>query len=282
MKTVVVTGATDGIGFAVCEVFIQNCYRVIGVGRCAERCAAAQKSLLERYPQADIVFFYGDMMQQRSVRRVASEITGYLDGHGAGKLDALVNNAGCMRSWYATTEEGYEQQFALNYLSGFLLTHLLLPYLQKAQGCILFTSSGSHKMMNMHWKDIMYERRYRPLRAYKQSKLANMLLAFALKTRYAKMGIHVYGVDPGLVRTDIGNKDTGGLVNWVWTLRKGKGVAPSVTAQTYRMLCEQQPAPQGLYYKFCRQERYSRQVNAQNADKLFALSEKLCGINFGG
>ena len=72
-------------------------------------------------------------MQQREVIRISEEITSYLNDKCDGKLYALINNAGCVRSWYMTTEEGYEQQFALNHLAGFLLTYKLLPALIKAR-----------------------------------------------------------------------------------------------------------------------------------------------------
>jgi len=208
-------------------------------------------------------------------------LTEYLDHRCEGKLYALINNAGCVRSWYSTTEDGYEQQFALNHLSPFLLTHYMLPYLQKGNGRILITASNSHKMMKMHWKDIMYKKRYNPLMVYKQSKLCNMLFAFALNDRFSSSGIHAYGIEPGLVNTDIGSKQTGVLVKLIWSLRKKSGVSPEIPAKTYGWICSRESAPQGLYYYLCQEQEYSRQVTRENADKLFRLSEQLCGITFG-
>jgi retinol dehydrogenase-13 len=127
----------------------------------------------------------------------------------------------------------------------------------------------------------MLYRRYNPLVAYKQSKLCNMLFAKGLNEHYAAEGIHAYVVDPGLVNTDIGNKETGMLVNFIWSLRKRYGVSPAVPAKTYAFLCEQSPPPDGLYYYLCKEKKYSRQVTSQNADRLFALSERLCGIQYG-
>ena len=88
-------------------------------------------------------------------------------------------------------------------------------------------------------------------------------------------------VDPGLVRTDIGNKDVGGLVDLVWSLRKRGGVSPAVPAETYAFLCDPANTPEGLYYHLCRERAYSRQVTDQNADRLFSLSERLCGVSYG-
>ena len=108
-----------------------------------------------------------------------------------------------------TTGEGYEQQFALNHLSGFLLTHELLNNLVKGGGSVLITSSGSHKMMKVNWRDIMFQKHYHPLYAYKQSKLCNMLFAYSLNDRFLSHGIRAYGIDPGLVSTDIEAKTPG-------------------------------------------------------------------------
>ena len=219
-------------------------------------------------------------MQQREVERVASQIIQLLQDRNENRLDVLINNAGCVRSWYTTTEEGFEQQFALNHLASFLLTYRLLSQLKRAQGRVIFTGSESHKHMRMHWNDLMLTRGYNPLTAYKQSKLANILFAKGLNERYLGDGITSYVVDPGLVCTDIGCKNTGGLVDWVWSRRKKHGVPPEVPAKTYAYLCETNPAPRELYYHLCKPNNYSCQVTHENAEKLFALSEKLCGIQY--
>ena len=143
------------------------------------------------------------------------------------------------------------------------------------------TGSASHNRMKIRWDDLMFKTRYHPLLAYKQSKLCNMLFAKALNERYCESGIRAYVVDPGLVATDIGNKQTGSLVARIWSMRKAHGVSPKIPAVTYAMLCDQTPAPDGLYYHLCREKPYSREVNGENAQRLFAVSEKLCGIQFG-
>jgi NAD(P)-dependent dehydrogenase (short-subunit alcohol dehydrogenase family) len=279
MNTVVVTGATSGIGFAVCGKLLKRGFRVIGIGRSDMSCVAAHDKLKEENNQWDITFLCGDLMEQSEIKRLAGQVRELLGENGA--LYALINNAGCVRSWYMTTSEGYEQQFALNHLAGFLLTHELLPNLIRAKGRVLFTSSGSHKMMKMHWHDIMYQKRYRPLYAYKQSKLANMLFAYSLNERFGDAGVRAFGVDPGLVRTDIGNKNTGKLVDFVWRLRKSGGVDPELPARIYETLCTCEEEKEGLYQGINGKRRHSREVSKDNADRLFELSEKLCQIKFG-
>ena len=279
METVVITGATSGIGLETARLLAQKGYYVLGVGRSAENCVKASGSILSGCPDAKIRYFTADLMQQREVLRVAKELSAHLEEACGGALNVLINNAGCARSWYITTSDGYEQQFALNCLAGFLLTHELLPLIKKAKGRVIMTGSGSHKGCRVHWDDVMLQRGYHPLRAYKQSKLCGMLFAKGLNDRTLASGVRAYVVDPGLVNTDIGDK-AGGIVRFVWNLRKRRGVPPTVPAKTFAFLCDQKTEQKGLYYYLCRETPYSRQVTSANADRLFALCERLCGIEY--
>lgn len=279
MKTIVITGATSGIGLATARLLAGQGYRVIGVGRRAEACAGAQASIKAVHPQASVRFYTADLMQQNQILRLADYIQNDLAQFSGGALHALINNAGCVRSWYMTNEAGYEQQFALNHLAGYLLTHALLPCLQKGAGLVIMTGNQSHRGARVHWNDVMLRHSYDPLTAYKQSKLCNLLFAKGLNCRCASPGIHAYVVDPGLVRTDIGDK-AGGIAGLVWRFRKTHGAAPEIPAQTYAFLCAQaQPLP-GLYYRQSQPQPYSKQVTEENATRLFALSQQLCGAAF--
>ena len=279
MKTVVVTGATSGIGQAVAKALAAQGARVIGIGRTKEHCDAAKAGILGAMPEADIVYYYGDLAQMSEVGRIAGEVAEDLKRRSSAKLDALVCNAGGVRNWYTTTADGYEFQFALNHLSGFLLTARLMPFLAQSRGRVFLTGSGSHKHTKVHWEDIMYQSRYSCLMAYKQSKLCNMLFAREFNRRFS--GVKAYVVDPGLVNTDIGSKQTNGLVSWFWSIRKKHGVSPELAAQTYVYLCNQMPKPQGLYYYRCQERAYSKRADdPEDAKRLFELSERLCGIHF--
>lgn len=281
MRTVVITGATSGIGFAVARYFAEQLFYVVGIGRSEEKCKAAMSGIKALVPNGKVTYFHGDLMQQREVNDIADKVAAYLARDCGGKLDVLINNAGGVRSWYSTTEDGYEQQFALNHLAGFLLTYRLLPLLISAGGRLIVTGSNSHKNTRIRWRDIMFKKRYSCLYAYKQSKLCNVLFAQEINRRFSPLGIRAYVVDPGLVNTEIGNKHTGGLVSLFWRLRKKYGVSPHVPARTYAFLANQEPAPEGLYYYQCRQRRYSKWANSvEDARRLFELSESLCGIHY--
>ncbi len=284
MNTAVITGATSGIGFAVAKKLLDMDWRVLLIGHTKDNCDKAQAKLRGLFPKGEIAFFHGDLMHQREVNRVAGELNGYLDEHCEGCLQVLINNAGAVRTWYTTTEEGYEQQFALNHLAGFLLTHRLMGALKKAGGRLILTGSGSHKHYNIRWDDMMYQkRRYSCLGAYKQTKLCNLLFAGEFNSRYDKEGVRAYVVDPGLVGTDIGFKQTSGLVRAVWSMRKRQGIPPETAARTYGYLCNPSFAENGLYYLNSKQAPYDRRAD-RPADraKLFDMSEKLCGIDAFG
>ena len=108
MKTVVITGATSGIGLAAAKALAHRGYRIIGVGRSQARCDAAQQKLIHETGNADITYVCGDLSRQADVHRVADGIAAALNEHSGGGLSALINNAGGVRSWYETTPEGYE------------------------------------------------------------------------------------------------------------------------------------------------------------------------------
>ncbi len=284
MKTAVITGATSGIGFAVAKKLLDMGWRVLLVGRSQENTQKAMAELKRAYPAGEPAAFYGDLMHQREVNRVAGELNEYLNKNSDGRLDVLINNAGAVRAFYTTTEEGYEQQFALNHLAGFLLTHRLMGALKKANGRVIITGSGSHKHYAIRWDDVMYQcRRYSCLGAYKQSKLCNLLFAGEFNRRHEKENVRAYVVDPGLVSTDIGFKQSSGLVRAVWAMRKRKGIPPEKAALTYGALCESSIAPAGLYYLDSKPAAYDKRADRQaDRERLFDLSLKLCGMDAFG
>ncbi|MFA5765913.1 MAG: SDR family NAD(P)-dependent oxidoreductase [Bacilli bacterium] len=282
MKTVLITGATSGIGLEVAKECVKNGYRVIGIGRSIEKNNTAINLLKETSEFSEIKYYNADLLEVEAVKSVAKEIACFIEAECNGQLYGLINNAGCVRSWFQTNSSGYEHQFALNHLASVMLTHQLLPYLIKGAGRIIMTSSKSHKLMKIHWKDIMFEKGYRPLMVYKQSKLCNLLFAYVINDRYISQGIKAYAVDPGLVNTRIGLKNTKGLVNKVWNIRRKLGVSPSIPAKTYIWILNQKDHPNSLYYFQSAPRKHSKEVNKNNSDRLLYLSEKLLNIKFGG
>lgn len=284
-KTIVITGATAGIGLAAATELAQRGAYVIGVGRSGKRCHEAEQSILNAAPHAHIDFAVADLSTQRAVRALADTIRAYVETNGAGKLDVLINNAGTVSSWYRATEDGYELQFAVNHLAPFLLTHELMPLLAAApEARVITTSSSSHYRARMRWSDVMFRTGYNCLSAYKQSKLANVLFSMELNRRLGeRASIRAYAADPGLVNTGIGEKGTSGIENWVWKRRRNGGATPEEGAATLVHLAAE-PAvsdSDAVYWKDCAPKAPSSTAQKpEEAAKLWELSERLCGVKW--
>ena len=286
-KTMVVTGATDGIGAATAAALAARGARVMGVGRSAERCAAAQATIHAAHPNADVTFLCADLSAQRGVRALAQEIAATMQRAGAPGLDALIHCAGAVSSWFAATEDGYERQFAVNHLAPFLLTHLLLPHLQAASGAgrVVIVGSRQHRWGQMHWQDVMLRQRYQLLRAYAQSKLANVLFAMEFNRRHGAVdGVRTWVADPGLVRTAIGLKETHGLERRFWAWRSAKGRPPQEAGAHIVALAADPAVAQeaAVYWRDgapLAPSAYAQE--AEPAARLWELSARLCGLEDG-
>jgi len=283
-KVTLITGATSGIGLAAATGLAGEDHIIIGVGRSQERINAARQTVLTKYPEADINYLLADLSSQMQIHNLVKETGKLLRARKLDHIDVLVNNAGAVSSWFTLTEDGYELQFAVNHLAPFLLTHELLPLLKKSrQARVLTTSSASHRNTRMHWKDVMLQKRYGTLRAYKQSKLANVLFTYELNRRLGPDSpITAFAVDPGLVNTSIGEKGTSGFVNWFWKKRSSKGNPPVIAAETIVYLASRREIPykDAYYWKECHPippSHYSQKK--EPAARLWELSNRLCGID---
>lgn len=269
-KMIVFTGATSGIGYAAVELLLRNGYSVIGVGSRPDRAETARRNLLASVPGADLLFLSADLSEMAEVRRLAGEIRKILAGRNL-PLFCLANNAGGVRDRFLKTSEGFEFTFALNHLAGFLLARLLRPQLER--GIVLFTTSYAHLRGRIHWKDVMLTKSFNVLSAYRQSKLANVMTAAELNRR----GMKAFCVDPGLVKTEIGDKGTRGLARLVWLLRKRRGTGPEIPARTFLFLCGH-PDAKGLVFRDSSPCPHHRRADDPAAtERLFRLSETLCG-----
>ena len=282
-KTVVVTGATSGIGYAVAGLLMSQGAFVIGVGRSAERCREAEARLSAAHPEGSTTYCVADLSLQSQVREAAAQIREILSSDGVPWLDGLVNNAGTFTYQFTLTPEGFETQWAVNHLAAFLLTHELLPQLQAARAARVVTvSSMSHFLGRMHWDDVQLQRGYNGLRAYRQSKLANVLFTLELDRRVgAGSRLRAFAADPGLVNTDIGAKGNPGFVGWIWKRRAASGMTPEESARGVAYLVSEpsiQDAPE-IYWKHGRPKTPGRNaLDGAAARRLWALSEQMCGV----
>ncbi len=193
------------------------------MGRSTARCAEACARITAATGNREITFLVADLGSLADIRGLAARIA-----QMSPRVDVLVNNAGTFTLTRRETVDGLETQLAVNWLSAFMLTGLLLPQLKEAHGArVISLSSGSHFSGKMHWKDPGLRRGYHGLKAYDQSKLAVLLFTYELARRLdATAEISSHAVDPGLVKTDIGIKGNGSLVRWAWKIRTRNGISP--------------------------------------------------------
>ncbi|HUD29034.1 MAG TPA: SDR family NAD(P)-dependent oxidoreductase [Novosphingobium sp.] len=202
-RCVVVTGASSGIGKASAQAFVRMGWHVIGTGRDAARCAAAEAELRAEVPEGGRVdFLRGDFAEMADVRRVAGEIAALTD-----RVHVLVNNAGGVRDGLYTSSEGLEWTFAANHLAPFVLTAELMPLLERASRdsapgtvrIIAVSSLGHMQASGMRWDDLMMLDDFAAGPAYCQAKLANLLFTRELNRRVADKGIVAQAMHPGKV-----------------------------------------------------------------------------------
>src|SRR5919199_781621 len=171
-KTILVTGATDGLGRRVSRELAARGATVLLHGRSEERLEATHREVHEHAGSEKLHCYLADFSSLEQVRRMAERV---LSEHDS--LEVLVNNAGIITRERKESEDGYELTFAVNYLSHFLLTSLLLPLLRySAPARIVNVASAGQSPMD--FGDPMLERGYDAMKAYSQSKLAQIIFTF--------------------------------------------------------------------------------------------------------
>lgn len=192
-KTAVVTGGTKGIGYETARGLAARGATVIIIGRDAARGAAAVASLRRQTGTTNISFVQADLSSLAEVRRLAGHITTHYP-----RVQALVNNAGGTNAQRTVTADGLEATFATNHLAPFLLTNLLLPVLEaNAPARIVNVTSVQHRSGRIDFDDLQEESDYDLMRAYRQAKLANLLVTYELARRLRGTGVTVNAADPG-------------------------------------------------------------------------------------
>lgn len=204
-RTVLVTGATTGIGKETARALAAAGASVVVTARDAAKGEAACAEIAAAVPGARLSFDVLELASLASVRAFADRFVAAHD-----RLDVLIANAGIMAVPHGRTEDGFELHLGTNHVGHFLLVGRLLPLLlASAPSRVVLLSSGGHGASGMRWDDPHYERdAYSKLDAYGQSKTANILHAVELERRYGARGVHAFAVHPGMVATDLGRHFT--------------------------------------------------------------------------
>ena len=264
-KTVFITGSTDGVGRYVAERLAAEGWRTIIHGRDRVRGEAVVKRITQQGGEAR--FLAADLSSLAEVRSLADAVRRDCDG-----LDALVNNAGIGTSGAKRelSADGFELRFAVNYLSGFLLTRLLMPMLASRKSArIVNVSSAGQQAID--FSDVMLTRGYSGVRAYCQSKLAQILFTLDLAKELEERDVTVNCLHPATYM------DT--------TMVRLSGVQPISTVEqggaAILQLIESEALAgrSGLYFSGVRESRADRQAYDEAARRrLRALSFDLVGL----
>jgi NAD(P)-dependent dehydrogenase (short-subunit alcohol dehydrogenase family) len=198
-KTVLITGATNGIGLEAAVQLARLGARLVMVGRDPARTEAAEAEVKARSGSREVSHLLCDFSSQASIRALAATVLASVD-----RLDVLVNNAGGVNKARRLTADGIEMTFGVNHLGYFLLTNLLRDLLvRSAPARVVTVASRGHRRGTLDFADLGYERGYAIMKAYTRSKLANVLFAAELARRLAGTGVTSNSLHPGVVATNI-------------------------------------------------------------------------------
>ncbi|GAB4674042.1 SDR family NAD(P)-dependent oxidoreductase [Mycobacterium avium] len=195
-KTIIITGASDGIGRAAARALRLAGHAVIVVGRSIGKTKAIADEVGGQYHICDFA-------RLDEVRRLAEEL---LEGYPV--IDVLCNNAGGVMGRRESTVDGHEMTFQVNHLAPFLLTTLVLPRLVASKATVIATSSSVNRRGRIRSDDLDAHRKYSAISAYSAAKLANILFTRELHRRYAEAGVAAVSFEPGPVASNFGADST--------------------------------------------------------------------------
>lgn len=236
MKTIIITGASDGIGAASARQLKAKGHNVVLVGR-----SQAKTETLAR--ELNAPFHLVDYTRLADVKRLASELECY------DHIDVLANNAGGIMGERQLTVDGFEKTFQVNHLAPFLLTKLLMERLIDSKAKVIQTSSVAANMFGKEFKinDLNNEHNYAPDTAYGYGKLENILFTRELDRRYHSYGVSAVAFHPGVVRSRFAS-DTTHFIRFIYhtPLKYLITISPEKSALALTALAEGKP---GVHWK---------------------------------
>jgi NAD(P)-dependent dehydrogenase (short-subunit alcohol dehydrogenase family) len=275
-KICMVTGASRGIGFYTARALAGKGAHVILVGHNLERGQTALARIRAENERASVEFMQADLSVQEQVRLLARGVQERVE-----HLDVLVNNAGGFFLQRKESADGIEMTFALNYLSVFSLTTLLLDLLKaSAPTRIVNVSSSTHQGARIHLDDLQLHKGYGGLKAYGQAKLADLFFTYELARRLEGSGVTANAVHPGFVATNLGKQH--------WLVRPFLGLAhllggarsPQEGAET-SVYVASSPDIEGVNGKYFVDKKPVRSSEAsydpEMARRLWAIGEEMTG-----
>lgn len=238
-RTIVITGASDGIGAAAARALAKADEAIVVVGRSAEKTKAVADEIGADY-------FVSDFAELAQVRTLAAELKEKYP-----RIDVLANNAGGVMGKRELTIDGHEKTFQVNHLAPFLLTIELMDVLIASRARIFNTSSAANFFGKLDIEDLNAVRKYSTNRAYGNAKLANILFTSELNRRYGHSGITTAAFHPGGVATNFAAESTSVMRLAYTSFLKRLMLTPEEGTDTLLWLATTEPGQDwtsGAYY----------------------------------
>jgi len=289
-KTIIITGANSGTGFHIARGVAAHGATTILACRNLQKSAAALATIKAEFPTATVEVMPLDLADLASVRKFAA-----LFKERYSQLHVLVNNAGVMALPYQKTADGFEMQFGTNHLGHFALTGLLLNVLLATPGARVTTMSSTfHRRGVMNFDDLNGEKAYQKWGAYAQSKLANLLFAYELQRKFEAAGADAssVGAHPGYAATNLQTAGAtsamerigGKIMNGLMAQSAEMGALPLLYAATAKDVRGGEYFGPDGFMKMRgypqREESNDRSHNAEDAARLWQVSEELTGVTY--
>jgi NAD(P)-dependent dehydrogenase (short-subunit alcohol dehydrogenase family) len=276
-KTVVITGATSGIGEVAAIRLAEQGARIVFVARDGKRADATLAKLRKANGAADHVAHLADLSLLAEQKRVAGEIA------AEPRIDVLINNAGALFNRRIETADGLEMTFALNHMSYLTITSLLLGKLKATPGArIVSTSSRAHRPAKLNFDDLQARRSFSGFQVYGRSKLCNILFTRALAKQLAGSGVTANCLHPGFVATRFGDQSGGFLQRVVGVAKSLVAISQEDGAKTIIYLASSPDVAlvSGEYFNECKIETPSAEARKDaDAERLWQVSQKIAGFS---
>ena len=273
-KTVVITGATSGIGEIAAIRLAEQGARIVFTARDQARADDTMAALKKANPGAEHALHIADLALLSEMKRVAGEL------EREPQIDVLINNAGALFNKRQETADGLEMTFALNHMAYFVVTTLLLGKL-KPGARIVTVASNAHRGAKLDFGDLQSRKGYIGFPVYARSKLCNILFNRELARRITGSGVTANALHPGFVATRFGD-NSGGLMRTVLKVAKPIGaISPEEGAKTIIYLASSPEVGDvsGEYFYGCKPATPTAEArNDENARKLWEISESIAGL----
>lgn len=276
-KTVVITGATSGIGLEAARQLAGKGARIVLVARNAEKAAATRDAILALGSATSCDIVMGDLSLMADVRTVAAEL---LERYP--RIDVLINNAGLYLADRVETSEGFETTFAVNHMAPFLLTRLLWDRLvETGSARVINVTSGAHFAGRLRWDDLQGAKRYSPIGAYSAAKLANVMFTYELVRQTGRSGVTVNCLHPGMVATNFA-QDRGGLLGILaavfaaFLLSPAKGAATTVHLAVSPDVADMTAS---YFYRERRRRSSKASRSIEDARRLWNVTSEMVGLS---